>query len=395
MPGREAAASRRPWFAWLGVLGVVLLGLQAARSAVVAALSERRPEFAHAVWPAHPSPQVTLALAAIGSAARQGKPPNPKALAMMDAVGLHDPLAFDPLLVAGTARLAEGDSVRGEQLVKAALHREPRSTAAHFLLAELHVREGRVGKALIHVAVLGRRLRGGGAEPFAAALATYLRDPTKVAEVRGVLDQNASLRSSVLTKMAQDVEAIRSLRLLTRRDDAGEEWFRLAFERQLGTGNVGEARGLLAAARVSGGATALSDWSAPGIAGPLAWRLPASSDGVAEVGKDGSLGLVYYGRADAGLADHLLLLPPGAYRFAAQFAGTPPAGSFEWRVTCIQGGRMLTTWPVAASASAQLLQVPADCASQRLALWGRMGDFPRTVSATLTRVALSPAVSRQ
>lgn len=278
-------------------------------------------------------------------------------------------------------------------MIKAALHREPRSSAAHFLLADLYVREGRVGEALGHVAVLGRRLRGGGAEPFAAALATYLRDPSKVAQVRDVLNQDASLRSSVLTKMAQGGAAAPSLRMLSQPGDAGEEWFRFAFERQLGVGNVGEARALLAAAQVSGGGTDLTDWSRGANAGPLAWRLPASPDGVAEPGTDGSLTLTYYGRSDVALAERLSLLSPGPYRFAAQFAGDPPAGSFEWRVTCLQGKRTLAAWPVSARASAQLLQVPADCPSQRIALWGRMGEFPRTVSANLTRIALSPVAS--
>jgi hypothetical protein len=333
---------------------------------------------------------VTLALASIGASAREGKPPSPQAFALMRSAGRYDPLGFDPLLVAATDRLAAGEQARGEQLLKAVLHREPRSTAAHFLLADLYVRQQRIGDALVHVAVLGRRLRGGGAEPFAAALAVFLRDSTKIADVRPVLESNLGLRKSVMIGLAQDPSAADSLRLLTRRGDAGEDWFRLAFERHLGSGDIGAARSLLAAAGVSGGGTALSAWSTGETAGPLSWRLPASADGVAEAVAGGPLRLVFYGRNDVALADHLLLLPPGRFRFAAQFAGTVPPGTFEWRVTCLQGSRSLASWPVTAPASAQILTVPAACPAQRLALWGRMGEFPRTTAAELARVSLQP-----
>ncbi|NJC06130.1 hypothetical protein GGQ97_001923 [Sphingomonas kaistensis] len=378
---------------WLGLAAVLLLAVQAGRSAFVAAEGERRPAAAHAVWPSHPVPQATLALASIGAAAREGRAPDAQALEQIRSVGRADPLAVDPLLVTATARLAAGDRQEGEKLLKAALHREPRSSAAHFLLADLYVREQRVGDALVHVGVLGRRIRGGGAEPFAAALAIYLRDPSKIAEVRPMLQGNAALRKSVMINLSQDPSAATSLRLLTGRGDSGEEWFRNAFERQLAGGNVGGARALLAAARVRGGGTALTPWSAGDEAGPLSWRLPATSDGVVEPVSGGPLRLVFYGRADASLADHLLLLPAGRYRFEAQFAGTPPPGTFEWRVTCLQGARPLATWPVSAPASAQLLDVPADCPAQRVALWGRLGEFPRTTSAELVRVALNPVMA--
>lgn len=399
MLGEEAgpgpASARRSWLAWLGVAAVLLLAVQAGRSAFVAAEGERRPAAAHAVWPSHPLPQATLALASIGAAAREGKAPDAQTLERIRSVGRSDPLAVDPLLVAATSRLAAGDRQGGEKLLKAALHREPRSSAAHFLLADLYVREQRVGDALGHVAVLGRRIRGGGAEPFAAALAVYLRDPARIDDVRPMLQTDPALRKSVMRSLADDPSAATSLRLLTGRGDSDEEWFRNAFERQLAGGDVGGARALLAAARIRGGGTALTPWSADGDAGPLSWRFPASSDGVVEPVGGGPLRLVFYGRADASLADHLLLLPAGRYRFQAQFGGSPPPGTFEWRVTCLQGGRAFATWPVGAPGGAQLLDVPADCPAQRLALWGRLGEFPRTTSAELLRVALNPVAAAQ
>ncbi|GAA4008178.1 tetratricopeptide repeat protein [Sphingomonas humi] len=390
-----ADEGRRSWLAWAGLAVVLLLGFQAVRSALVAAEGERRPALAHALWPSHPLPQTTLALASIGAAAGQGKPPPPAALEQIRRAGQVDPLAVEPLLVDGTASLAAGDRARGEKLLKAALHREPRSTAGHFLLADLYVREGRVGEALEHVAVLGRRLGGGGAQPFASALAVYLRDPAKVGEVRPMFARGASLRQAVMIALAQDPAGAASLRALVRPGDAGESWFRIAFERELAAGNVSQARGLLAAAGLRGGGTALTSWASGTAAGPLSWALATSSDGIAEADTAGPLRIVYYGRGETSLAEHLLLLAPGRYRLTSQFGGQVSPGTLEWRVTCLQGARVIARSAVNGQGSAQLVDVPADCPAQRLALWGRMGDFPRTTSADLMRVALSPVGAAQ
>jgi hypothetical protein len=381
---------RRSWLAWLALIAVLLVSVQAARAAFVAAEGVRRPEIARLLWPSHPLPQVTLALAGIGAAAREGRAPPVEALALMRSAGRSDPLGVEPLLVSATERLAAGDRRHGERLLKAALHREPRSTAAHFLLADLYVREQRVGDALVHVAVLGRRIRGGGIEPFAAALAAYLRDSNKIADVKPVLEDNAQLRTLVMAALAQDPAGATALRGLSRRGDANENWFRNAFERQLAVGNVREARSLLAAARVPGGGTGLTAWTAEDNSGPLSWRFPASADGIAEAVQGGPVRMVYYGRADAALADHLLLLPPGRFRFQAQFGGTIPPATFEWRVTCLQGARQIALWPVTSAAAVLAFDVPADCPAQRLALWGRLGEFPRTVSLDLLKASVDP-----
>jgi hypothetical protein len=102
------------------------------------------------------------------------------------------------------------------------------------------------------------------------------------------------------------------------------------------------------------------------------------------------LRLIYYGRGDVVLADHLLLLPAGRFSLRALFSEALPAGTFEWRMTCLKGLRQLASWPIDAPSSSQMFEVPADCPAQRLSLWGRMGDFPRTTTAELIRVSLTP-----
>lgn len=394
MRAANGAQARRSWLAWLGVAALLLIAVQAFRSAFVAAEGERRPAVAHQIWPSHPLPQATLALASIGASARVGQPPTAQALAQMSSAGRWDPLGVDPLLVSATASLAAGDQVRGERLLKAALHREPRSTAGHFLLADLYIRQGRIGDALANVSTLGRRLGAGGADPFAAALATYLRDPAKVAEVRPVLSKDAGLRRSVMIALADAPGSATSLRLLTAPGDAGETWFTAAFERLLAAGDIAGARRLLAAAGIRGGGTGLTAWTGDGGAGPLSWRMAATPDGLAEPVAGGPLRLVYYGRADAALASHLLLLPARRYRLQWQFGGGVQPGTFEWRMTCLEGGRQIAALPAPNGSAAGVLDVPEGCSAQRLALWGRMGDFPRTTAAELQRVSLLPKGAR-
>ena len=391
MQDESGDPARRSWLGWLGLVGLLLLAFQAARAALVAAEGERRPAIAGTFWPSHPQPRLTLALAAIGTAASKGQAPPSSALALVRSAGRDDPLGFQPLLVAATEKLAAGDGRAAEPLLKAALRREPRSTAAHFLLADLYIRQERIGEALVHVGVLGRRLRGSGTAGFAGAMASYLRQPGAVAKVAPVLATDLSLRAAVMNGLAVDPSAAAILRQLVRRGDADENWFRIAFERQLAAGDLAGARGLLAGVGVKGGGAELTAWSATSDAGPLAWRFPSGPEGVAEPDRGGVLRLVYYGRADSLLAEHLLLLPPGHYSLKPQFAETGPAGTFEWRLTCLQGDKPLAAWPVNAPVANLAFDMPVDCPAQRLALWGRMGEFPRTTSATLVRVGLSRA----
>lgn len=386
---------KRSWLSWLAVAGLLLLALQAGRAAVVSALGERRPELAAAVWPSHPDPKLALALAEIGKAASEGKTPPSSALALVRDAGRHAPLSAEPLQVAAAARLEVGDGAAGERLLKAALRRDPRSNAAHFMLAGQYIRQERIEEALVHVGVLGRRLRGTGTAAFAGALAMYLRQPGAVSKVAPVLANDPSLRSAVMNSLAADPGATSTLRALVRRGDADETWFRSAFERQLAAGDLESARGLLAAAGVRGGGARLTSWSAEADGGPLSWRLPPGPDGVAEADRNGPLRLVYYGRADAPLADHLLLLPAGRFRLAARFGDLAAPGIFEWRLTCLQGNRPLASVPVSGAEVNQVVEVPPDCPAQRLALWGRMGEFPKTTSASLLQVTLVPVGAAQ
>jgi hypothetical protein len=386
MSGQGGAAGTRLWWRWPAAAVLLLAGVQAVRTAVVEGLSDSHPALAHALWSSHPKPTLTLALGEIGAAAREGKAPPPQALEAIHRVGKTEPLAAEPLLVAGTQALASGNPQAAERLLEAALRRDPRSTAAHFLLADLLIRQQRLAEALGHVGALGRRL-GAATIGFAGALADYLRQPGALAKVAPVLGNDPALRQQVLERLANDPASTPLLVALARPDDAEKAWLVRATDVRLGAGNVEGARRLLARAGVSGGGTALSSW-APGAGGPLTWRFITGSGGVAEAVAGGPVRLVYYGREDTALADHVLLLPAGSYRLRSSFAGKVPPGTFEWRLTCLGTGKPATVLPIEGSNNDSPLSVAPDCAAQKLSLWARMGDFPQTVSTELSRVSL-------
>lgn len=389
MQAQGGGGASRSWLAWVAVAALALIGVQAARSALVAAEGERRPELALKAWPGHPVPLRTIALRDIGTAAARGQAPAPATLAMIERSANGAPLAAEPLLVAATERLTAGDMAGGRRLLEAALRRDPRSTAAHFMLADLAIRQQRLGDALVHVTVLQRRLKGG-VDGFAGALAEFAKQPGALAQLAPVLGSQPSLRRAMLSRLASDPGGEAALRALVRRGDAAEQWFVDAVRMRAASGDVAGVRALMTAAGQPLGGQRLAAWTGGAATTPFGWIFVSGAEGTAEPVLNGPLRLIYYGRADTVLAAHPLLLPPGRYALDSTMAGNPPAGRFEWRLICHPGSRVIATEPVNAGAQRLSITVGPDCPSQRLELHGRMGDFPGTVSAELQRVALVP-----
>lgn len=388
MPDMGGGPGSRRWGRWLAVAGLVVLAAHAGRTAIVTAEAQKRPAIAHAAWPSHPRPLLNLAFAEIGAAAARGQTPPAAAVAMVGEAARSEPLASEPLLVAATDSLAKGDGKRAEELLTAALRRDPRSTAGHFLFADLLIRQQRLGEAMVHISALGRRL-GAATAGFAGALATYIREPAALAKVAPVLGEDPALRIEVLKQLSLDPAATAIMARLATPRDRGEDWLRRAVDVQLGAGKVDGARLLLARTGVSatGG---LGSWNQGTAAGPLAWRYPSATGGVAEAVANGPMRLVSYGRQDASLAEHVLLLPQGRYRLSFAFGAPVPAGVFEWRLTCPASPAPPVIIPISGQTQDSMITIPAGCPSQKLAVWARIGDFPRTTSADLVRIDLKP-----
>lgn len=385
-----SGARRRGWTTWLGLALLVLLALLAGRSALVRSLGETQPQLALTVWPGHELPLFTLGLAGIGAAAREGRSPAAGDLAMIERGGRSAPLAVEPLLVAATARLASAENDKAERLLVAAVRRDPRAPAARFLLADLYIRQNRIGEAMNEIAALDRRL-GKVSDQFGPAVAVFVKQPGALPQVAPYLARNAGLRRATLAALAADPAGTPALLQLARPGDEREAWLSLAVERLLRAGDLATALALYQGAGGRANGRTLTSWRAGDPPQPLGWHFGGGSGGAAEPVSGGPLRLAYFGREEAVLAEHQLLLRPGRYRLAQQLGGSVPPGTFEWRLTCSSGGAVLATRPLLTGQGQGELQVPATCPAQKLQLWGRPGDFPRTVNAELSAIILEPA----
>jgi hypothetical protein len=367
---------------------LVLLLAHAARVALVRSTGELQPERALAVWPGHPVPLFSTALIGIGTAARQGKPPEAGLLALVERGALQAPMAPEPLWVAATARLEAGDLQAAEQMLRLAVRLDARAPASRFLLADLAIRQGRLDEALTQIAALQRRMPGVSAG-FAPALARYLQQPGTVDQVAPLLLRDPPLRETVLQGLAADPAATGQLIALSRPGDERSPWFGTAVQQLLANGDIGLARTLFG--RVLPGAPlgrTLTAWRTEPSSNPFEWRFPSSGGGLAEPVAGGPLRIVHYGRENSPLAEHLLMLPPGRYRLVDRFNGSVPERAFEWSLQCLKGGRQLGMVPAGRSGQAATLSIPGDCPVQRLVLVGKAGDIAATVRAELRSVTL-------
>lgn len=365
----------------IAIVGI-LLAAEIARMTVADRVADSNPQRAFRLAPESPTTLVALAMAGVGEAAAQHKDPGKLTFDRLRAIGQTAPLRPEPFLVQGAIAEMQGDLRRAEALFKQARLRDPRSTAARYLLADVLVREGRTVDGLSEMAILARLLPGTSLQ-LVAVLAQYSSLPGASKQLRAILQQNPGLKQPLLIALSSNpanAQIILELagtdarstapetktwkaRLLQGFVKAGKYESAYALWRQLGSVPANEPLLLF-----NGG---FKDSPAPP---PFNWTYNSGRAGIAEPA-NGKLRVLYYGRLDTVFASQLLLLQPGSYEFEAPSVGRAAQGALSWTLSCDASGKRIMELAVDKDGKAAF-DVPQDCRAQRLQLEGISHDAP-------------------
>ncbi|KQS04357.1 hypothetical protein ASG11_08915 [Sphingomonas sp. Leaf357] len=308
------------------------------------------------------------------------------------------PLDARPFLILGHQQLLDGQADRALATLEAAQLRDPRDRVVHLLLLDRYLRTGRYSEAAAQFSV-SSRLVGPAQGAIANAMAQMSLAPETRDAVRRTLAADPALESDVLVALARSDAApttIFALASPAARRDAGapQGWGPVLVNRLIDKGHYAAARSVWQ--RVYGlspqqTATPVFDASFQQVPGssPFNWTLVANSLGAADI-RGGTLSINYYGRDNGDLAQQLLVLRPGRYRFTitAEGSKTGTGPSLIWSLRCKTGGTGdLMTLPVVTTGGPHRntadFVVPANCPAQQLTLSGAAGEFPTPINLSL------------
>lgn len=392
--------------AGLAVAGL-LLAYACTRAALVRALPAGSPTLSAA---APHDPGVVVARAVLALVAQHGIL-SPATLAGVRRAAQETPLDARAFLVLGHQQLLDAKPLRAVATLEAGQRLDPRNRLIHLLLLDRYLRTGRYADAAAQFAV-SSRLVGPAQAAIAKAMAQMSIAPETREAVRRTLAADPALERAVLTTLARSdtspatVFAVASP--AARRDAANAaSWGPVLVDRLVAARQYAAARTVwLGLYRPSAAEAAAPVFDRgfrelPGSA-PFNWTLVASGLGAADM-LNGTLSVNYYGRDTGMLAGQLLVLAPGAYRFAVTVEGakTGTGPLLSWSLRCAgESGAGAELMNLAAAATgaprrvAASFTVPAGCPAQQLALVGTPGEFPAPVTLTLGALDLrrAPAV---
>jgi hypothetical protein len=392
----------------LGKVAVAALALggavQVVRSSVVQNSVVSRPDVAAKLWPGHPRVKMALAMAEIGTAASKGQAPSAAVVKRVDTAAQRAPLSARPFLVHGAIAQSRQDAKRAEQLFAEAARRDPRLAGARFFLAQIHLASGRPGEGLRHASVLARLVpHGSGA--LVPAIAQYANAPGGVPTLRRIFAVDPALGDAVLAELARDSGNL-DLILSLARDGFGQAdaaavpvWQGTLLRSLVEKGEFARAHGFWM--RISKVGSAPAGIFNPGFAklaapAPFNWTFSGGDFGFAEPAAGGGLQVMYYGRADAELANQTLLLAPGSYELGMRVMRTSDGegeSGLTWILACNAGKNVLAKVPlgdaenVARRVTARFT-VPAGCSPQTIRLTGTTREYAPSEQATITNLKL-------
>lgn len=396
--GERISGGRLAGAALASLAGLALAFLVVRASAVDALLREN-PFAAAAAWPGHPGARIGVAMAEFRLRGGRVAPDTQKRA--LDALGRYA-LAEEPFVLAAVKALSVGEDARGEALLAEARRRNPRSRIARLLLLDRHLRGERITEAGDEIAALNR-LVPGASQAIVLELARLVRDPKTGPSLIEVLRRDPDMRDAVLQQLATsgaDPDLLLRISAGAGRSRASAPWQGLLLSKLVEQGQYDRAYRLWQGFGGSGAGTSkgLYDGGLAGLPGPepFNWRFATGSAGVAER-RQGTLEIVYYGRATTELASQLLILRPGRYRLQFQAEGDArgEGSHLSWTVTCLPGNRPIADIRLAGIESARrgvvgdFIIPAAGCGAQWLRLNGVAGEFPTEQSVTLRDLRLS------
>jgi tetratricopeptide (TPR) repeat protein len=382
----------------IGLLALVM-GLEIARLTVANRVADDDPAFAAWLAPGSPSANVSAGMAAVGRAAAQGRDPDQLTMDRFRAAAAAAPLAPEPFLLHGALAERAGDLQRARILLDQARLRNPRSTAALYLLADISVRENDVLAALSDIATLARLLPAASMQVI-PSLAQFARTPGAEKELGAVLEANPKLKRPLLISLAADPANAELVLSLAGSDSASldtdaRSWKALLVRGFVARGDYDRAYRIWRNfAGLPANASPLvfnGDFRRTPAPPPFDWSYASGTGGVAEP-DSGRLHVLYYGRDNNFiLATQLLLLPPGVYRLRSPVTHTGAGQSLGWNIACAKSGSQLLDSPIGGGVLEFTVQ--EGCPAQTLTLRGRSSDTPQDVDALIGPVSIQKAAS--
>ena len=382
---------------WRGaatLIAALLVAVLAVRNAAVETWAEVDPQRAVAVWSGHPDAEMSLAMIQIAEAMRHRKPVPASVFQRIDRAALRAPLAPEPFLVHGVAADLAGKGAAAEGDFLAAQHRDPRSLAAAYFLADRYVRSGDAERGLKQIAVLAR-LAPGGAATVAPYLATFAAKRSNWPPLRALFRAEPALGDAALRALAMDSANAPAILALadSRQRSPSASWVPILLGRMVAAGQFGQARAIWASvSRTEMGRDTLlfdSGFSNAAAPPPFNWELASSTVGVAERRPGGLLHVIFYGQDDGALARQLVVLPAGTYELTLRVQPGPVhAEALYWTVRCASSNGEISRIRLDQAASGWKFQVPSGCPAQWLELIGSAADVTQQSDVTLSNVAL-------
>lgn len=366
----------------LSVLAAVAVGVLATFQIIrnAAVREDESVQLGSLLWPRHPDVLRALAMGQVGEAAGSGLVPSEGTMETFGMVATAAPYAPEPFLVHAALAAKAGDQARAEQLLLHALHRNPRSSAGRFLLADLYLNSGQAAEGLIELARLTRILPGSSV-PLAGALKQFAASGGTAVQLRQLFVVNPALENPVLSALASDpanadLVVAAASKGGTEKDERPPAWQEKLLNALVAGREYQKAHRIWLRLVGLPGGTAKAifnpQYRATSAPPPFNWTFTSSAAGLAE-GENGNLRVIHYGTKDTVLAKQLLMLAPGTYRLIMSISGSVDAeNQLTWSITCLPSRNEILAVAVQnAGLLASDFVIPGDsCEAQQLELKG-------------------------